>query len=851
VVQYAAEELQYHVRKASGAELHIVPETDADAGVPHRIYLGQCRATQAAGIELEPEPPPAEIYATRWRVKHVLRTVGNNLFMTGHDSDGPVGSRFQMTRHGTLFAVYDFLENQMGVRWLWPGDLGEVIPARKDVVVGELDVSARERFAECEMGTGTFRYGKDRWQSQECFQAYEAAVVKWLLRHRMNVCNAITYSYGHYFHSNGKYTERFLQKRPDFFQLLPDGTRGYIPGCHGHAISMCVSTPDLHAQMIRDWQGYRKKYELVRRGGKVMGGLGWMLNACENDTCASCTCEACRAWDAPDPRFKSHDYWNGSRYITEPGPEARYQAARPDDDGDPAPELSDRYARLYLTLQKKAEKVDPGVVVTGYAYSNYTEPPAQVKLNDRIVILMVPWPYFPWTQHDIETMKAKWEGWYASGARLKLRPNTLHTGHNYPIFLARKMGEMFAHHVEHSAVATAFDSLTGQWGSKGPDYYVLTRMHTHPDWPVQKVLDEYYAGFGKAAEAVRHYFEYWEQVSETVTKAPPAGVRASLQGEAEGGGWLSGRTTAITNGALIFTPEVMAAGRGLIQDAQQAAAGAPAAEQRVAFLEKGLRHAELTLAVARTHAAQTADPTDPGAYRAYADAMGRLMAFRRDVVEPEMIADTGYLGYNERRKELAWNHRLTAEDGASLASQWQTYFANRAYGQDREFGQFEEATAAYRLAEGWRFRPDPDNIGAGENWQAEGLDDAGWAAIGVDSHWKDQPWGATWRERHGGKDYQGIGWYRLYFSVPEGMQPETHRIHLFFGAVDAAATVWLNGKPVGEKKFSGNSWQEPFDLDVTDAIRRDRPNTLAVRVDYVKGAGGIWKPVWLAPAQHH
>ena len=849
VVQYAAKELQYHIRKATGAELAIVAEVDAGAEVPHHIYLGACRATRAAGIILKPEPPPAEIYASMWRVKHVIRTVGTDLFMAGHDNDGPVGSRFQLTRHGTLFAVYEFLETEMGVRWLWPGELGEVIPRQPDLTVAPLDVSGRERFAECEMGLGVLRYGKDRWQSPKHFEAYKAAVGKWLLRHRMNVCNAVTYSYGHYFHQNAKYTERFLKKRPGFFQLLPDGTRGYIPGCHAHAITMCVSNPALHRQMIKDWQGYREKYELARRGGKVMGGLGWMLNACENDTCAACTCERCRAWDAPDPQFETHDYWNGSRFITKPGLDTRYQAARPDDDGDPAPELSDRYARFYLALQKRAEKVAPGSVVIGYAYSNYTQPPREVTLNDRIVISMVPWPYFPWTQHDIETMKSKWEGWHATGARLKLRPNTLLTGHNFPVFLARKMGEMLAHHVERSAVATKFDSLSGQWGSKGPDYYVLTRMHVHPDWPVAKVLDEYYAGFGKATTAVKRYFEYWEQVSEAVTNNPPEGVHSSKQAEAEGGGWLSGRTTAITNGMLVFTPEVMVGGRRLIEKAMADATGDTVAAQRVAFLEKGLKHAELTLTVARAHQIQTDDLGNADAYRAYADAMGKLMAFRREVVEPEMIADTGYLGYNERRKELSWDHSLTGGGEASLASQWRTYFATRAYGKPREYEQFEKETDARPLGEGWRLRPDPDKRGTKENWQAEDLDDTDWAPIGVDAHWKDQPWGNAWRAEHNDEDFQGVGWYRLRFAVPDGANTAGGRVHLLFGAIDSAAEIWLNGRHIATRPFHGNAWQEPFEVNVTDALRRDARNTLAVRVDHVKGAGGIWKPVWLVAVE--
>ena len=156
----------------------------------------------------------------------------------------------------TKQAVAEFLERYLGVRWLWPGELGEVIPKSKELTVRDLNVSGQEHFAELQMNA---RDRKELWASQAHCEAYAAARNKWLLRHRMNVRNSVTYTYGHYFHSNGKYTERFLKSRPDFFQLLPDGTRGYIPGMAAHKLSMCVSNPDLHKQIIEDWKGYRKK----------------------------------------------------------------------------------------------------------------------------------------------------------------------------------------------------------------------------------------------------------------------------------------------------------------------------------------------------------------------------------------------------------------------------------------------------------------------------------------------------------------------------------------------------------------------------------------------------------------
>lgn len=825
VVKLAAEELQYHILRATDAELAIVPESEADPELPHRIYLGDGQATRQAGIAFPGEVDPAEEYARRERVKWGLRTVGPDLFLAGSDNEGRPGDRFGGTRHGTLFAVYEFLETELGVRWLWPGELGEVIPRRQDLAVGPLDREGMERFAEAEYSSKKWLHGiKTYWRSSTHFDAFAEAQSRWLLRHRMGVRNTITYNYGHYFHDVGGYTARFLNPRPDFFQKLPDGTRGYIPGMRGHVITMCVSNPDLHRQMIEDWQGYRRQHDLVRRGGKIGAGAGWMLNACENDQAASCTCEACRAWDAPDPRFDNHDYWSEGILITDPAQgNVRYQMSFPDSQGRPAPSLSDRYARFYRTLQEKAAEVDPSAVIFGYAYSNYAEPPQQTKLNDRIVISMVHWPYFPWTEADVSDMKQTWEQWHATGARLKLRPNTMLTGHNFPVFLARQLGEVFAHHARQGMEATWFDSLTGQWASKGPDLYVLTRMHVRPDWPVEKVLEEYYAGFGPAEAEVRKYFEHWEQVSEQAAKNPPDSVQTSADDAAEGGGW-AGFRQFVRHAPHIFPPEAMRKGRGLIEKALEAAAGDPLAQRRVAFLEKGLTHAELTLAVARAYADMEGDERNPQKRMRLASAMTKLMDFRRDVVEPEMLSNVGFLAWHEERRN-GWNHSL---DFARDDAIW------RLTPPVRE--------SIHELPVGWHFRKDPQDSGLADDWARAPLNDA-WQPIRTDAPWTGQD---------AGKGYHGAAWYALEFTLPEaaraaiaqarqtpGAQPA-----LTFGAVDGDADIFLNGIKIGAQKIPPEvMWDKEFSIPLPADFDPEAPQRLAVRVRKDRAAAGIWRPV--------
>jgi hypothetical protein len=86
------------------------------------------------------------------------------------------------------------------------------------------------------------------------------------------------------------------------------------------------------------------------------------------------------------------------------------------------------------------------------------------------------------------------------------------------------------------------------------------------------------------------------------------------------------------------------------------------------------------------------------------------------------------------------------------------------------------------------------------------------------------PWQAQFEDL---RDYSGVAWYRLRFEVaaaPSNGQPVAYLLH--FGAVDYFTTVWLNGQQVGEHEGG----YLPFELDVTDTLRRDGPNELVVRV---------------------
>ena len=112
-VKIAAEELVYHIRKATGAKLPVYTENAIPASAKgDRIYLGACKKRITDPSKL----PPAGF---------LIKAEKDTLYIVGNDRDtGPVGSSWHAVWHGTLWGVYEFLEKEMGVRWIWAGETG-------------------------------------------------------------------------------------------------------------------------------------------------------------------------------------------------------------------------------------------------------------------------------------------------------------------------------------------------------------------------------------------------------------------------------------------------------------------------------------------------------------------------------------------------------------------------------------------------------------------------------------------------------------------------------------------------------------------------------------------------------
>ncbi|MCE5236935.1 DUF4838 domain-containing protein [bacterium] len=578
VETYAAQELAYHVAKASGARLATVNEPNVPAQPSGRVYIGNTAAARDAGLDGAKLAP--EVF--------VLRAKGPALFVVGRDSEGDALNA--TTWAGTLFGVYELLDDVMGVRWLWPGQLGEVIPQRRTAAIPEMDKQIAPQLVQRQLRSSLGM----RSNVPEGYSPAAAAQVRrdeavFLRRHRMG--KSLRMRYGHAFVN---WWDRYGTEHPDWFQMI-DGRRPE-PGPRGE-MSMCVSNPGFHQQIIQNWLADRKQKP----------GENLTINGCENDVYGMCSCPTCLSWDVERPE----------KAISE-----RYDAKC----------VSDRYARFWLTLQQLGSQHDPEAIVTGYAYVNYALPPVRTKLNDHVYIGIVPDVFFPRTAAEHQWVRDMWDGWRKTGARIFLRPNYTLEGYCMPYIYMHKFADEFAHDARNGMIATDFDSLTAMWATQGPQDYLFARWQTRLQAPVDEVLAEYYAGFGPASKQVKAYFDTWEKFT-TDNRDRFRGVA-----QATGGNWANFPKMAHE----AFTTDAFAEGHRLLAAAQTAAQGDPVATARVAFLQDGLAHAEKCCALAAARA--------KGRFRELYQASNELREMRQKI-ETQNVANLNYCVWLETR---AW-----------------------------------------------------------------------------------------------------------------------------------------------------------------------------------------------------
>jgi hypothetical protein len=522
------------------------------------------------------------------------------LFIAGGDAAGdPLNDN---TSAGTLFGVYEWLERDLGVRWLWPGVLGTIVPRTASLHVHDVDATVAPAFFQRNTRGGlTFKGQHAELDfSPEAAAAYAHDQAVFLRRHRMGHRVKLTYH-----HAFTDWWKKYGAGHPEWFQLV-NGRRG--PTRPGGNYSMCVSNPEFRHQIIVLWQQERKQNPGLHS-----------INACENGTMGLCECDNCRAWDGPTP----------SDYLKYYPPKSKVMGSR---------FATDRYARFWLALLHEAQQIDPEATIVAYNYFNYYPPPSPgLRLDPHILLGSYPSAgWFPRSPEEQAWFTHQWARWQETGARLFSRGNYCLDGYTMPLVYAHQYADEFHFQAQHGLEATDYDAITGQWATQGTNLYVLVRLQTRPDVPTEVLLDEYYSGFGRAASDVKAYFEFWENYA--------LGHRTEINRQYEDN---TSRWRAFGVAAhVIFPPASFAAADAILERAQAAAAGDADAAARVQFLRDGLTHARLCADVSRSLSQREPESKAAGG----AAALTALVSFRR-AHEREWIANFNYCGWSE---DAAW-----------------------------------------------------------------------------------------------------------------------------------------------------------------------------------------------------
>jgi hypothetical protein len=529
-----ARDLQDWLRKASGATLPIRREGQLDDAHDGALVLvGASKRTAALGFR------PAEFDLEEIRIE----THPGALVLIG-DDERPDG----VTLSGTLWAVNVFAEQHLGVRFLWPGELGEVLPPHKTVEIGAIKVgyvpSLRQRGIRNLGYSNRIQRGLDSlgWD-EAAFRAHHAQAEPWFRFHRIG--GSFRGRYGHAF---GNYWERFHEKHPDWFALQPDGTRDNSRAEDGRRARLCVSNRGLIEQVARD------AIAIMRRRPTAD-----CVSISPNDggRATFCLCENCEASDAPEGPMI--EIW---------GPDGRIRHVS----------LTDRFVRFYSAVAETVVREFPDRYLGAYAYSAYLQPPVHAELHPNVLIGFVPTPPTYLNDAVRDNTRAGWLAWSKTAQQLFLRPNVLMASMGFPEIYVHKLADDIRHFSEHKMLLTDFDCCYQHWATDGLNYYVLARILWDPKADVDAIVDDYCrAGFGPGAGAVRDYFRRIEDLTSTLARAKT----------------FEGRNQNAEAFARLFTDEFLKECHALLDEAAEEARGDERVARRIEFVRKGLAYARI------------------------------------------------------------------------------------------------------------------------------------------------------------------------------------------------------------------------------------------------------------------
>lgn len=298
----AAKELAEYLEKIFQKKFQVGKKNTADEPA---FYIGKA---------LAPENSPVPTHREQY-----FQTVAPNgrIHLWGAESTKNIPGDYR--------AVEDFLRRECGVRWLWPGEQGEVVPRRKELKLRIGTHSEQPAFP-----VRVLKYGIE---------------AEWARRMRLG--QSMNYQTGHSF-SKWFPPAQYFAEHPEYYGLVSPGNwvgGGNKPDKPTRVpLQLCTSNPEVRRLLAE---------KLAAKDTDIMQSIS------PNDGYGFCECTECRKQD-PTP-WKSIHEW---------------------------PDLAARMYDFARDVATQAKKLNPKTKVLLNAYTFCKTPPANIeKMPDNVFVL--------------------------------------------------------------------------------------------------------------------------------------------------------------------------------------------------------------------------------------------------------------------------------------------------------------------------------------------------------------------------------------------------------------------------------------------------------------------------------
>lgn len=246
--EFAAKELKWHLDKMSGGDFKILKESESGNG-DGAIYVGNGKTAKKLLGGYDPQK--AEVDNIR------IKNAGKNLVLAGHE------------KRGTLYAVYSFLEDCLGVRWWADDDM--FVPKKASISAENLDVDYSPKLTYRRVD---YKVGSDPLLSARL----KSGILK---MPDMELRKEIDDTFAIWCHSFYQIIppQKYFKDHPEWFSEI-DGKRDF------QHRQLCLTNDEMTKEAVKN------VLEKLRRQPSAR-----FVHVSQNDWHGQCECAKCRAFE--------------------------------------------------------------------------------------------------------------------------------------------------------------------------------------------------------------------------------------------------------------------------------------------------------------------------------------------------------------------------------------------------------------------------------------------------------------------------------------------------------------------------------------------------------------------------